>query len=166
MAETPNINQVDGTYKPSAFQKVCNTFFNYAASAGRPVAAGDCLLTTFLVAKRNLRPCLLKPFSPASRKHCVLLIFCTIEMKKNLTRMKPRSCSSTPFLTFTSGTIFNIVTMILKLEHWKIWRIFQGHYNADQSNKSTCYDDQSHASCCKKPTFAPCDKPKSNTFFQ
>ncbi len=34
----------DDTFKPGAFKKIHNSFFNYVASSGRPIAAGDCLL--------------------------------------------------------------------------------------------------------------------------
>ncbi len=42
--ETQDIKSDDGTYKPEAFHKFCNTFFNNVASAERPVVAGNCLL--------------------------------------------------------------------------------------------------------------------------
>ncbi len=44
MKDLPNIKNNDGTYKSDAFQKIWNTFFNYVASKGKSVAAGDCLL--------------------------------------------------------------------------------------------------------------------------
>ncbi len=44
MEETPHTKNDDGMYKPDTFQKNCNTFINYVASAGRPVDAVDCIL--------------------------------------------------------------------------------------------------------------------------
>ncbi len=44
MKEIKDIKNNDRTYKPAIFYKICNTFLDYMASNGRPVAAGDCLL--------------------------------------------------------------------------------------------------------------------------
>ncbi len=39
-----NLKNDDGLFQPNAFHTICNTFFNYVASTGRPIATGDCLL--------------------------------------------------------------------------------------------------------------------------
>ncbi len=44
MKDTPDIKSDKGMYKPDAFQKICNTVFNFWSSNEHHVAAGDCLL--------------------------------------------------------------------------------------------------------------------------
>ncbi len=42
--ELQDLKNDDGTYKPNAFHRICNAFFNKVASARCPIAAGDYLL--------------------------------------------------------------------------------------------------------------------------
>ncbi len=67
-----------------------------------PLDALLLLMTAFsitcIVAKRNPRLCLLKPFSLAPRKHCVQLNFWIIVMRRSLITTRPRFCFS--FLSY------------------------------------------------------------------
>ncbi len=44
MEETKEVQNDNVTYKPEVFQTIHNTFFHHVASAGYPIATGDCLL--------------------------------------------------------------------------------------------------------------------------
>ncbi len=53
MEETPNTKNDNGMYKPNAFLKIRNTFFNHVASAIHPIAAGNCRLHYLYSGKKN-----------------------------------------------------------------------------------------------------------------
>ncbi len=42
--DNSDLKNDNDTFKPGAFKQICNSFFNYVASSGHPIAAGDCLL--------------------------------------------------------------------------------------------------------------------------
>ncbi len=44
MADNNHLKNDDETFQAGTFLKICNSFFNYVALSGCPIAAGDCLL--------------------------------------------------------------------------------------------------------------------------
>ncbi len=75
ITKTTNLKNYNGMYKPNASQKVCNTFFNYVASNGNPVAAGNCLL--YYMHSGKEKPQSMSPHTSlhASSKHFKLVSF-------------------------------------------------------------------------------------------
>ncbi len=121
----------DGAYKPNALHRIHDSYFDEDASARYPIAAGNFLLHYMCSGKKNLKPCLLKPFTPASRKLCRQLNSLTIVMKKKLMMTKPRSSS----YSFPKEDIQNYVyhgNCVFKQETLEdLKNFFQGNYDTN-----------------------------------
>ncbi len=87
MEETTNTKNNDKMYKPDTFHKICNTCFNHVASAGHPVAAGDCLLHYLCSEKKKLINISPKTFYTQFQKviHAVQRLDCCYEKELNNT---------------------------------------------------------------------------------
>ncbi len=166
MIETTDVRNDDGTYKLNPFQKLATHFSTMWPPLDILLLLVIVAFATCMTAKRNLRPCLLKPFSTASKKCCMLLSFWIVTTQKNSTTTKSRSCSFILFLSLTFATIFGMVTMIFNSETLEDLKNFcQGHYYADQSKKSACCDEQGQASCPNKYIFTHCENTSDNARF-
>ncbi len=91
---------------------------------------GTVFFITCIVERENLKPCLLKPFTFASREWYVQLNSWTVVMKKNLKMTKPISF----FYSFSKEHIQDYVyhgNCVFKQDSLEdLKNIFQGHYDA------------------------------------
>ncbi len=66
MTKTTDIKNDNNIHKPNAFEKVCNTFFNYVADKDALLPQMTAFFNTCIWAKRNLKVCLCKLSLPTS----------------------------------------------------------------------------------------------------
>ncbi len=77
-------------YQPGAFHKICNSFFNYDASSGRPIATGNCLLHYMRSSKKKNHHMTPQSFYTCFQKtlRAVKLLDCCYEKELDDTKAK------------------------------------------------------------------------------
>ncbi len=88
-------------YQTNAFHKICNIFFNYVASAGWPIAAGNCLLHYMHSGKKKPHNMTPQSFYIRSQKalHAIKLLDCYYEKEVDNDNAK-----NIFFYSFSKGT--------------------------------------------------------------
>ncbi len=164
MEEMEDTKSDNETYKPDAFQKIHNTFFNHVASTGCPVSTGNCLFHYICSGKKNLRTWPLNPFTPTSRKHCMLSNSWVFIMKKNSMTTKPVSSSFIHSQGTHPGLCVPRQMWFWHRHPWRSQEFFHGHYDINLPKKNDCTNDlhnnKNPSSWRNHGAFMPCDNTK------
>ncbi len=157
MTKTMYIKNVNGMYQHNAFQKIGNTFFNYVASDGCPVAAGNCIL--HYMHSGNKKP---KSRSPQTFLTCFqkalhavkLLDYCYKKEHENNKAKIPQD----PICEYRLHDQHDFDTNTME----DLKNFFKGHYDTNTPKKSNHYDNKSCASHCIKASFTNHDGSSNN----
>ncbi len=152
----------DGTYQPCSFLKICNSFINYVALSGCPIAAGDYLLHNMHSGKKKPHYMTPQSFYTHFQKalHAVKLLDRCYEKELDDTEAKIIFFSSFPkehIQDYVCHSQCNFDDKTLKdFKHF-----FKGYYDTNPPKKTDCptnrLNDRDHAPSRNCILFTNCD---------